>query len=313
MHGKYALGGRGDSYYEYLLKLWLQTGKTNEVYKNRYLKAAHAILHNLISVTEEGLVFIDEIEATNRRTGKMDHLACFFPGVLALGWYHGLGRIVDGVAPVTLNLNGEEKGLLRTLQTNLHTFRKVSKVDYVSYCVFHEYQYIGFDHLDIAKLLTKTCVISYRDTATGLSPEIFRLLTGPIGSGQAETNIYGEKKHITMAISERDAFSLLRPETVESLYIMWMVTNDEQYRIWGWDIFQAFRKYARDPATGAYCGVNNVRNASPENARKDETESFFLAETLKYLYLLFEDPTLFPLDSLVINTEAHPFEIFTKN
>lgn len=38
--------------------------------------------------------------------------------------------------------------------------------------------------------------------------------------------------------------------------------------------------------------------------------SYFLAETLKYLYLLFSDKDLFPLDKWVFNTEAHPLPVF---
>ena len=37
--------------------------------------------------------------------------------------------------------------------------------------------------------------------------------------------------------------------------------------------------------------------------------SFFLAETLKYLYLLYADDTLLPLDQWVFNTEAHPLPV----
>jgi mannosyl-oligosaccharide alpha-1,2-mannosidase len=39
-------------------------------------------------------------------------------------------------------------------------------------------------------------------------------------------------------------------------------------------------------------------------------ESFFLGETLKYLFLLFDDTGLLPLDRVVFNTEAHPFPIW---
>ena len=38
-------------------------------------------------------------------------------------------------------------------------------------------------------------------------------------------------------------------------------------------------------------------------------QSFFLAETLKYLYLLFSDSSVLPLDVWVLNTEAHPLRI----
>ena len=36
----------------------------------------------------------------------------------------------------------------------------------------------------------------------------------------------------------------------------------------------------------------------------DVQESFVLAETLKYYYLLFSDPDLISLDDYVLNTEA---------
>ena len=40
--------------------------------------------------------------------------------------------------------------------------------------------------------------------------------------------------------------------------------------------------------------------------------SWFLAETLKYLYLLFDDdPDTLKLDEWVFNTEAHPLPVFS--
>lgn len=38
-------------------------------------------------------------------------------------------------------------------------------------------------------------------------------------------------------------------------------------------------------------------------------ETFFLGETLKYLYLLFGDSSVIPLDEYVFNSEAHPLPI----
>lgn len=43
--------------------------------------------------------------------------------------------------------------------------------------------------------------------------------------------------------------------------------------------------------------------------RRDKMETFFLGETLKYLYLLFDDSSVIPLDQFVFNSEAHPFPI----
>ena len=38
----------------------------------------------------------------------------------------------------------------------------------------------------------------------------------------------------------------------------------------------------------------------------DQCESFWMAETLKYFYLIFSEPGLLSLDEWVFNTEAHP-------
>jgi mannosidase alpha-like ER degradation enhancer 2 len=40
--------------------------------------------------------------------------------------------------------------------------------------------------------------------------------------------------------------------------------------------------------------------------KRDQMESFFLAETLKYAYLLFAPPSALDFDAVVFNTEAHP-------
>jgi len=46
--------------------------------------------------------------------------------------------------------------------------------------------------------------------------------------------------------------------------------------------------------------------------KDDMMQSFFLAETLKYLYLLFSPSTVIPLDEWVFNTEAHPVRIVSR-
>ena len=57
--------------------------------------------------------------------------------------------------------------------------------------------------------------------------------------------------------------------------------------------------------------LNNVRSASnpQRGGGRDKMESFFLAETLKYLFLLFSEVDQLPLDKWVFNTEAHPLPV----
>ena len=101
---------------------------------------------------------------------------------------------------------------------------------------------------------------------------------------------------------------MLRPETVESIFLLYRVTKDNQYREWGWKIFQAFERYAKVP-DGGYSSIANVEDVNNPGFL-DKMESFFLAETLKYLFLLFSDDNVVSLDEWVFNTEAHPLPIW---
>ena len=100
---------------------------------------------------------------------------------------------------------------------------------------------------------------------------------------------------------------LLRPEAVESFFMLNQLTGDPIYREWGWEVFSAIERYCKtDIAYGSLSSVADV-NGEPRN----KMESFFLAETLKYLYLLQDpDTEVDVLNKHVFNTEAHPTRIF---
>ncbi|GAB1607422.1 endoplasmic reticulum mannosyl-oligosaccharide 1,2-alpha-mannosidase-like isoform X1 [Argonauta hians] len=87
------IGARGDSYYEYLLKQWLQTGKTNNTFRDDYLEAIKGIKLHLLRESEPSkLVYVGELLSGRNFSPKMDHLVCYLPGTLALGYMHGLGE-----------------------------------------------------------------------------------------------------------------------------------------------------------------------------------------------------------------------------
>ena len=71
---------------------------------------------------------------------------------------------------------------------------------------------------------------------------------------------------------------------------------------------QAFEKHCRLPV--AYGSFHNVNN--PAEPPEDRMESFFLAETLKYLYLIQNPDHEIDLKKYVFNTEAHPLRIFSE-
>ncbi|PHH82300.1 hypothetical protein CDD82_6408 [Ophiocordyceps australis] len=98
---------------------------------------------------------------------------------------------------------------------------------------------------------------------------------------------------------------LLRPEAIESVWYMYRITGDPSWMDKGWDMFQATVHATRTALANS--AVSNVLSSEPE--LKDEMESFWTAETLKYYYLLFSEPDVISLDEWVLNTEAHPFKL----
>ncbi|XP_016952362.1 endoplasmic reticulum mannosyl-oligosaccharide 1,2-alpha-mannosidase [Drosophila biarmipes] len=87
-----SLGARGDSYYEYLLKQWIQTGrKDNDNLILDYMQAVDGVLTQLMRRTpREHWVYIGELINGKDFKPKMDHLTCYLPGTLILGHQNGM-------------------------------------------------------------------------------------------------------------------------------------------------------------------------------------------------------------------------------
>jgi Glycosyl hydrolase family 47 len=62
-------------------------------------------------------------------------------------------------------------------------------------------------------------------------------------------------------------------------------TNACCHREWGWEVFQSIEKYCRTGVGYGTLSTVQSRNGPP----RDKMETFFLAETVKYMYLL-QDP-----------------------
>jgi mannosidase alpha-like ER degradation enhancer 2 len=92
----------------------------------------------------------------------------------------------------------------------------------------------------------------------------------------------------------------LRPEIVESAYYLNYFTKDDRYQEMGSTFLLGLVRYCKTEA--GYAALTDVRTKS----KKDSMESYFLAETLKYLYLLFAPRQTLDLNKVVFNTEAHP-------
>jgi mannosyl-oligosaccharide alpha-1,2-mannosidase len=84
---------------------------------------------------------------------------------------------------------------------------------------------------------------------------------------------------------------------------MYRITGDEKWQDKGWRMFEAIIN-----ATSTEYGHSAIYDVlDKDHIQVDEMESFWLAETLKYFYLLYSTPNVISLDEWVLNTEAHPF------
>ncbi|KAK5852650.1 hypothetical protein PBY51_006501 [Eleginops maclovinus] len=238
-----SVGGLGDSFYEYLLKAWLMSDKTDDEGKKMYYDALQAIETNLMRKSSGGLTYIAEWKG-GLLEHKMGHLTCFAGGMIALG--------ADG-AP------SDKTG---------HQMEQAAEI-------------------------ARTCHESYARTALKLGPEAFRF------DGGVEA----------IATRQNEKYFILRPEVIETYMYMWRFTHDPKYREWGWEAVQALEQHCR--VDGGYSGIRDVYASTPNH--DDVQQSFYLAETLKYLYLLFSDDDHLAFDHWVFNTEAHPLPVIKKD
>ncbi len=93
----------------------------------------------------------------------------------------------------------------------------------------------------------------------------------------------------------------LRPEIIESAFYLWRATGDQTYRSMGETFYRDLVRYCRTET-----GFAHLKSVVTKD-QEDAMESFFFAETLKYLYLLFAEKKAFDLEAHVLNTEAHPY------
>eukprot|EP00108_Taenia_solium_P011562 TsM_000301700 transcript=TsM_000301700 gene=TsM_000301700 len=94
---------------------------------------------------------------------------------------------------------------------------------------------------------------------------------------------------------------LIRPELVESTYLLYKGTSDPYYLYVGAELLESIEQHARVPC--GFAAIEDIRTME----HSDRMDSFVLAETFKYFYLLFSEPSELPIDleQYVLTTEAH--------
>ncbi|KZS96315.1 glycoside hydrolase family 47 protein [Sistotremastrum niveocremeum HHB9708] len=161
--------------------------------------------------------------------------------------------------------------------------------------------------VDVALELADACWNTYASTATGIGPETFAWIssdgsfTGGDAPSASDLSFYSKNGFY---ITGSDY--ILRPEVLESNFYAWRATGDTKYLDRAESAIESVNKFLE--VNNAFAGINDVNNANGGGGFIDDTESFFFAEVLKYLYLTFDDPNHISIDEFVFNTECHPFK-----
>ncbi|KAI0377434.1 glycoside hydrolase family 47 protein [Hypomontagnella monticulosa] len=290
----YTLGGMSDSAYEYLPKQYLLLGGALEQPRKMYERfidvAKKHLLRRALNPDNTGLLFFGDARIVLLPSGEKQivttpiaqHLTCFTGGMVGMA---------------------------------AKVFERPSD-------------------LNVAERLTEGCVWSYNQTASGIGPEIFHFIPcepdaskddclwseerwtealrkywGRSTKGDQLTddevkNVIESRRLPRGIVEVDDRRYLLRPEAIESVFMMYRITGDRKYMDKAWAMFEAVEKWTR--AKYASAALDDITRDHPKQV--DSMESFWLAETLKYFYLVFAEWELVDLDKWVLNTEAHPLQ-----
>lgn len=84
-------GALGDSFFEYLVKVWVQGGRVEPMYRRLYDEAMEGMSRRMLKRSHpSNLLYVADWDGANTHD-KMDHLVCFVPGMLALGAFTARG------------------------------------------------------------------------------------------------------------------------------------------------------------------------------------------------------------------------------
>ena len=278
----FTLGGMADSTYEYLPKQHLLLGGSTAQYKELYANALAAAKQHLFfrpmviddaDILFSGSADVDVSSKTTTLDPKAQHLACFTGGMVAIG-----AKILDQA-----------------------------------------------DDMAIARKLVNGCIWAYNSTVTGIMPELFSIVAcdqpdqcewdeqkwhhavlthqnSEVGANATGTNDERARRLIHDQRLPPGYFDIdnrqyiLRPEAIESIFVLYRLTGDSALPEAAWKMWRAIEKHTRTAI--AHAAITDVTVEDPQ--KDNRMESFWLAETLKYFYLMFSEPDVLSLDEFVL-------------
>ncbi|KAG6014682.1 hypothetical protein E4U43_006272 [Claviceps pusilla] len=312
----YTLGAMADSTYEYMPKMMALLGQKTGIYRDMYLKSMTAAREYLFfrpmtpdqsDILFSGFVTIDPADASRKKQLRpaAGHLTCFAGGMLALGGKltQTQEHVSDG-AKLTNGCVWAYKSFPRGVMPESF---------YLTPCPPRQQSPSpkGDGDGDGDKNNNNNNSNDLHSDACPWNPsawhqEVLNAHSTPNGDHKVAQSII-DKENLPPSFSTvGDARYILRPEAIESIFIMYRITGDRAWQEKAWEMWKAIDTMTvTDLAYSAVQNVNPPRGQMP--VKTDSMESFWLAETLKYFYLIFGEPDVLSLDDWVFNTEAHPF------
>ncbi|KAI8461180.1 glycoside hydrolase [Phakopsora pachyrhizi] len=169
----------------------------------------------------------------------------------------------------------------------------------------------------------ETCADSYSSSRSSVGSEIFGFvdkITRKVSlANEIDLNQYDKTGFFHLG------GYILRPEVIESMFYAYRITGDSKWQELAWKAFLAIKSCCEvSESTGLFSTLRVADRVPTRNFQKsrellnsetrrgeygNKIESFWWAETLKYLYLIFSDPWTVSLDEFVFTTEGHPIRI----
>ena len=189
-----------------------------------------------------------------------------------------IGRVWrESIAAINTYLPEEKDGLLWYGRSDMDTGERTGRV-ITLYDAFMPALLVLSGDMARAERLQRTWDVVWKEH--GLEPTAYDYGTRTVRHGAYELN----------------------PEIIESAYYLHHFTGKPVYRDMAVGYWNDIKQHCRTDV--AFTSVADVRTME----QKDYMPTFFFAETLKYLYLVFSEGNgAFSLSEHVFNTEAHPF------
>ncbi|KAK0568462.1 hypothetical protein OC861_001943 [Tilletia horrida] len=329
--GTISFGGMADSYYEYLIKEYQLMGGRLKQYGRMYsaaIESAKKILirdvqsvPNASSLLNIGEVYAGSGEDANPYM-KLEHLSSFAGGMLGLGskllperqsdlelairytdtCYWAYNSSLTGIGPEDLSFDGGVFHILGKKETKKSDTLPRSLESAVA--AEQERDTAAAERSsptseERQEVLESVAQLVKKAKTEGKAAAAVRSLTDSIKAlafQDRATSLY------PVGVASSAAAYRNRPETIESVFYMWRITGDPEWRERGWQMFSSWVVHSMTDH-----GFSSLENVYAVPATKgDSQESYTFAETFKYYYLLFSPPELISLDHYVFTTEAHP-------